>query len=104
MQNRRSMPRQSFSCPVRFVVEDIAGEGTVTNLSEGGCAIASPVEVPEKGYAAAIIRAPGLSGPIVIELARIRWRTQQEFGLEFRIVTESARRMIHQALVMARAA
>ena len=45
-----------------------------------------------------------MSDPIVIELARIRWRTQQEFGLEFRMVSETSRRVIHHVLTVARAA
>jgi len=83
---------------VSFVIENVAGTGTIYNLSEWGCAIESDVAVPQEGYASLSITIPGMSGPLVVELARVCWMTRREFGLEFRVITRSARTRIERYL------
>ncbi|MEQ1796262.1 MAG: PilZ domain-containing protein [Nitrospira sp.] len=104
MQELRSQPRFHVNCPVSFVVEDVAGTGVIFNLSEEGCAIESDVCVPQEGYASASLTIPGTSDPVVVDLARVRWVTRHEFGLEFRIISQAARKHIRRYLLLDQAA
>lgn len=104
MAEERRVPRHSVECPATFVVEDVDGAGVVFNLSEQGCAIASAVSVPDEGYASVSITLPGQADPALVELARVRWATRQEFGLEFRIVSRAARRRLQRFLSLDQAA
>lgn len=104
MGEQRQAPRHHVDCSVTFVVEDISGSGTVFNLSEEGCAIERTVPVPPTGYASLFITIPGDSDPVVIDLARLRWVTRSEFGCEFRIMSQAARKRVQRYLVMDRAA
>jgi hypothetical protein len=104
MQDARRCARMSVSCPVSFVVEDVAGTGRIYNLSEGGCAIESDVPVPQEGYATVSITIPDDPHSAVVVLARVRWVTRREFGLEFRIVSQAAAKSIQQFLRLDRAA
>jgi len=98
MQELRSQPRFQVNCPVSFVVEEVAGTGIIFNLSEEGCAIESDVCVPQGGYASASLTIPGTSDPVVVDLAVVRWVTRREFGLEFRIISQDARKHIRRHL------
>ena len=100
MQENRLVPRHRVDCPVTFVVEDVAGTGTVFNLSEQGCAIESLAPVPNEGYASVSITLPDQADPVVVELARLRWVTRVEFGLEFRILSRTARRRLQRFLLI----
>ncbi|MGA6828377.1 PilZ domain-containing protein [Nitrospira sp. NS4] len=104
MQDARQSPRLSVNCPVSFVIENVAGTGTIYNLSERGCAIESDVAVPQEGYASLTITIPGMPDQLVVELARVCWMTRREFGLEFRVITRSARKRIERYLFRSQAA
>jgi len=104
MEEQRYVPRHHVECSVTFVVEDVSGTGTVFNLSQDGCAIESRVPVPPTGYASLFISFPGDPDPVVIDLARLRWVTRSEFGCEFRIMSQAARKRVQRYLVMDRAA
>lgn len=104
MGELRQATRHQVDCSVTFVVEDISGAGTVFNLSEDGCAIETTVPVPPTGYASLFITFPGESDPIVIDLARLRWVTRSEFGCEFRIMSQTARKRVRRYLLVDRAA
>ncbi len=96
MTEGRRVPRHPVECPASFAIEDVAGEGVVYNLTDHGCAIASAVSVPDDGYASVSITLPGQSEPVVVELARVRWVTRQEFGLEFRIMSRTAKHRLQK--------
>jgi len=104
MQDARRAPRVSVNCPVSFVIENVTGTGTIYNLSEWGCAVESDVPVPQDGYASLSITIPGLPDPLVVDLARVCWMTRREFGLEFRVITRSARKSIERYLFRSQAA
>lgn len=104
MQEARRAARRVVECPISFVIEDVAGADRIYNLSEEGCAVESDVPVPQEGYAAVDIVIPGTSDPVNVELARVRWVTRHEFGLEFRIMSPAARKSLHDFLRLDRAA
>lgn len=104
LQENRLVSRHRVNCPASFAVEDVSGTGTVYNLSEQGCAIESSTAIPDGGYASVSFTLPDHSDPVVVELARVRWVTRGEFGLEFRIVGRSSRRRLQRYLYMDQAA
>jgi hypothetical protein len=100
MEDGRRYPRHKADWPVVFTVEDVRGTGVVYNLSEHGCAIATDVSVPDDGYASLSITLPGNREPVVVELARVRWATRREFGLEFRILNRDGKRRLARFLAL----
>jgi hypothetical protein len=94
MPENRLVPRHRVECPIELVVEDAAGAGMVFNPSAQGCIVQSSVPVPGDGYASASSPLPGQADPFVIDLARVRWVTQTEVELEFRILSRTARRQL----------
>jgi len=104
VDNRRRSVRLSVQCPVTFSVEDVEGAGTVYNLSEHGCGVETSIPVPDEGYASVVISVPGQTEPLCVELARVRWATPTAFGLEFRILSQAARKRLVRFLHAAKAA
>jgi hypothetical protein len=58
-------------------------EGTMFDLSLGGCAVATTSSVRPGTSMRLLIRATELGSAITIESAAIRWTHHGEFGLEF---------------------
>ncbi len=58
-------------------------EGTMFDLSAGGCAVASMTSVQPGSAVRILIRATDLGSPITIESAAVRWSNHGEFGVEF---------------------
>jgi len=58
-------------------------EGTMFDLSVGGCAVASTTSVQSGSAVRILIRATDLGSPITIESAAVRWSEHGEFGVEF---------------------
>jgi c-di-GMP-binding flagellar brake protein YcgR len=58
-------------------------EGTMFDLSAGGCAVASMTSVQPGSAVRILIRATDLGSPITIESAAVRWSSHGEFGVEF---------------------
>lgn len=104
MTEGRRIPRHPAECPASFAVEDVFGVGVVYNLSDQGCAVTSAVSVPDEGYASVSITLPGEADPVLVELARVRWATRQEFGLEFRIISHAEKRRLQRFLSLDQAA
>ncbi len=61
-------------------------DGSIYNLSAGGCAVESSIPVETGANVALYIHAPGEKSPIAIELATIQWGSRREFGARFRVV------------------
>lgn len=104
MTESRCEIRRTVECRTCFHVEDVSGEGIAYNLSERGCAISSAQTVPDEGYASLTLELPGQREPVQIELARVRWATRQEFGVEFRIMSRVAKQQLQRCLALAQAA
>lgn len=79
----RKYPRFPVQLPISFTAEEVEGEGTIYNLSTGGCAVESNTHVPEDSYLQLRIHIPDHRSPIAIELAAVRWALRREFGVEF---------------------
>jgi len=58
-------------------------EGTMFDLSAGGCAVSSLSSVMPGSAVRILVRATDLGSPITIESAAVRWSEHGEFGVEF---------------------
>lgn len=78
----RTYPRFAVQCPAAFCADEAQGMGKVLNLSRGGCALESAVNLPAGSYVALEIFLP-TGAPLAVDLARVQWTTGLEFGLAF---------------------
>ena len=79
----RSSTRATVTYPVRLSSDSMTGEGTVINLSLPGCAIETNLPVQPGEYLELLVMAPDQARPLAVELAKVRWATQQKVGIEF---------------------
>ena len=63
-------------------------EGTMFDLSLGGCAVTTVTSVQPGTGIRILIRATDLGSPITIESAAVRWSHHGEFGVEFMGISE----------------
>lgn len=85
-------PRTPFRRPVEFTHEEgVTGSGTLFNLSLGGWAAQSNTPVSDNMPVTLRFTPFEGSAPITIEMARVRWATMHEFGVEFSIVYREKR-------------
>ncbi|MEY4705552.1 MAG: hypothetical protein RL042_1757 [Nitrospirota bacterium] len=80
---QRKFPRFSTQFPITFSGDGLEGEGSVCNLSTGGCAVESPASVQKGNYLRVRVYLPDQAFPLKVELAAVRWTTARQFGLEF---------------------
>lgn len=79
----RSSTRAAVTYPVRLSSDSMTGEGTVINLSVPGCAIETDLSVQPGEYLELLVMVPDQARPLAVELAKVRWATQQKVGIEF---------------------
>ena len=83
--------RSSFSS-----IAMVGGEGSVVDLSIGGCRIESPTDVQPGASLEVRIAAIEHEPPIQIQQALVRWSRGRQFGLEFEtMVPEEWARLQH---------
>ena len=95
----RKDTRFSVRCPVTYVLEDAACQGTTFNLSRGGCAIESDAMAPEGESVSLQIMAPGQPTAIRVELGKVCWATRREFGVEFMVILEDSKERLNHFLI-----
>jgi c-di-GMP-binding flagellar brake protein YcgR len=76
-------------------------EGTMFDISAGGCAVTSAVPVHPGTGVRLLIRATDLGTPITVQSAAVRWARHGEFGVEFLCLTELDRSRLHRLLHVA---
>jgi hypothetical protein len=74
-------------------------QGTTFNLSRGGCAIECEVPAVTGETVSLQITVPTRERVVSVELGRICWATQHEFGVEFRIVPTDSKKVLDEYLV-----
>ena len=81
----RQYPRVPVDLQVYFSTtgNNAIREGTMFDLSAGGCAVTSMTSVKAGSAVRILIRATDLGSPITIESAAVRWSKHGEFGVEF---------------------
>lgn len=73
-------------------------EGTMFDLSAGGCAVSSLSSVLPGSAVRILVRATDLGSPITIESAAVRWSEYGEFGVEFIALSEIDQSRLHRLL------
>lgn len=97
-QQTRSTDRFPVTCPVIFDGAPFVGEGTLTDLSASGCAVACDRTVLSGSYIRLNVLIPGHSPSLAIDLGKIRWVRGQAFGVEFIRLPTIARQQLDQAI------
>lgn len=81
--HERKHVRFAIQRPVIFQGDNVAGNGTILNISREGCAIASETAAGTEGYVQLKMQLLEQEDPIQVELAAIRWSSGAKFGVEF---------------------
>ena len=93
-KNNRKLRRFAIQVPCILGNHTYKAEGTILNLSAQGCAVMTVQPPSTLSYLALQIELPDNATPIEIELAGVRWVSEQRCGLEFiRISPEMANRL-----------
>jgi c-di-GMP-binding flagellar brake protein YcgR len=100
-KDSRTLRRIAVQLPCRLDSGTHCSEGTVLNLSTQGCAVMTAQPLSVSSYVGLGIDLPNSTTPIEIELAGVRWVSEQRCGLEFiRLSPEMLRRLSSFAFVL----
>lgn len=83
----RRLRRFAVQLPCVLGDHTLRSEGTVLNLSRQGCALATAQPPSVSSYLALCIDLLDGTTPIEIELAGVRWVSEERCGLEFIRIT-----------------
>lgn len=98
MRHSRKSPRFDVNFGSTFAGEFLAGQGTITNLSVGGCSIESIVTLTAQSVVGLKISLPDSLWPLEIQQAVVRWVRGNTFGLEFQALSEPDRTRLQHLL------
>jgi hypothetical protein len=98
MGYHRKSPRFDVNFGSTFAGETLAGQGTITNLSVGGCSIESKIPLPAQSMVGLQIQLPDSHWPLEITEAIVRWVRGNTFGLEFQTLSEPDAARLQQLL------
>ncbi len=82
MQPRNS-PRTHVRYAASVQTDNRIGEGTLFDLSATGCRIHSSLSLSPGNYLTLHIDAPEMGSPLGIEVSIVRWRKDDQAGIEF---------------------
>lgn len=94
----RKNPRFDVNFGGTFAGEFLAGQGTIINLSVGGCSIESPVTPAAQTVMGLQIQLPDSQWPLEIGQAVVRWTRGTTFGLEFHTLSATDTARLQQLL------
>ncbi len=87
-REQRKFPRFPVELPCLYSLDNGPDwNGTVVNLSRGGCAIRGMTPVQKGDYLRILLFPSASQAPIEIGLAPVRWATNEHFGVEFITLT-----------------
>jgi hypothetical protein len=87
--------RYQVDCPVRFTHEGgVTGEGRLINLSTHGCALRSSTTMEEGILLTLQMQLDPKTPPVQVEMARIRWSRNDEYGIEFLLIYPKERKAL----------
>ena len=84
--------------PITFEGKQGVGEGTLFNLSKGGCAIASNVPVQLCAHITLRLHIPTQKQPIEVTEAGVTWTSGQDFGVQFLNLAPQEKDRLQQAI------
>ena len=94
----RRYPRFAVQLPLSFSVGSREGDGTMYNLSMGGCRAVSDMEIPANEYMRVRLYLSFTEVPVIVETAAVRWSAGKDFGLEFLVVDEEQKGRLQRFL------
>lgn len=95
----RAAIRFPVSYPVILTAACLESRGCLVNLSVWGCAMRAPAGLCRGDRCSLALLVPNEDAPLLIDLARVRWTTGQEFGVEFLNMTTSTRSRLRRFLL-----
>ena len=96
---KRLHPRFTAQFRSTFSGGQREGQGKTLDLSDGGCRIESDQPVVAGASFECRIYAPGLSWPLRIDEAQVRWVKGNTFGLQFTAMHPDERAKLKQLMV-----
>ncbi|MBH0208005.1 MAG: PilZ domain-containing protein [Nitrospira sp.] len=99
----REHPRIPIDLQILFSMTDQTDirQGTLFDISTGGCAVISGVSMAPGTGVKLLIQATELAVPITVHSAAVRWATHGEFGVEFLRLTDLDRSRLQRLLHVA---
>lgn len=98
MADIRKHPRFPVHFGSTFSGQQFAGQGTIANLSVGGCSIESTITLTPKSALGLHIQLPDSRWPLQIERAVVRWTRGTTFGVEFESMTTAETERLQQLI------
>lgn len=95
---KRTQPRFTAQFRSTFSGGQREGQGKTLDLSDGGCKIETDLPVVVGASFECRIYAPGLSWPLRIDEAQVRWVKGKTFGLQFLVVQPAEREQLKQVI------
>lgn len=84
MDERRTSRRIPVTLRASFASISVGtGEGTIVDLTSGGCCVESPMLVPVTTYLELRLQVSLREPPILVDLAAVRWALGSHLGVEF---------------------
>ena len=77
-------------------------EGTMFDISAGGCAVTSTAPINPGSGVRLLIRATDLGSPITVHSAAVSWANHGEFGVEFLNLSDLDRSRLQRFLHVAK--
>jgi hypothetical protein len=90
--------------PPNETVQGAEGDGTILNLSPGGCKILSEIPVAVGQPYSLIIQIPSFPTPITIQEAIVRWINDHIMGFKFEAIQQDQEEQLREVLHQLRAA
>lgn len=95
---KREHPRFTAQFRSTFSGGQREGQGKTLDLSDGGCRIESDYPVVVNASFECRIYAPGLSWPLRVDEAQVRWVNGNTFGLQFTVMHPEERVKLRQVI------
>lgn len=82
-EDKRTYDRLPMNFPVAFTGDKISGQGTVQNLSMGGCSIVTDTKIERGTILNLALSVSKEITPMIVEAAVVRYVRPENFGVEF---------------------
>ena len=98
VKEKRAHPRLTAQFRSTFSGGQREGHGKTLDLSDGGCRIETDYPIVPNSSFECRIYAPGLSWPLRIDEAQVRWVQGKTFGLQFVAMQPDERAKLKQVI------
>jgi hypothetical protein len=90
-EDRREYDRMEMNFPVSFYGQDVSGEGSVVNVSMGGCSFRTATKVETSAILNLSLQISKEVPPVVVDAAMVRNVRAGTIGVEFLLWQQSER-------------